>query len=89
MFIPHRVHASIGVLAAVSVGTAAAVPGSIAFLQDLPKTIRLEHPTGFYDVMIDVDTAGDEITVGRSAIVSTARLLLEGQVHPRQESEHG
>jgi 4-oxalomesaconate tautomerase len=90
MFIPHRVHASIGVLAAVSVGTAAAVPGSIAFLPDLPGTIRLEHPTGFYDVVIDVDAAGDEITVGRSAIVSTARLLLDGQVHPRSEDlSHG
>ncbi|GAA4587859.1 4-oxalomesaconate tautomerase [Actinoplanes octamycinicus] len=82
MFIPHRVHASIGVLAAVSVGTAAAVPGSIAFLPERPETIRLEHPTGFSDVVVDVAAAGDEITVGRSAIVSTARLLLEGQVHP-------
>ncbi|GLW33148.1 4-oxalomesaconate tautomerase [Actinoplanes regularis] len=85
MFIPHRVHASIGVLAAVSVGTAAAVPGSVAFLAEAPETIRLEHPSGFYDVVIDVDPAGDEITIGRSAIVSTARLLLDGQVHPRSE----
>ncbi|WP_436529284.1 4-oxalomesaconate tautomerase [Actinoplanes sp. HUAS TT8] len=88
MFIPHRVHASIGVLAAVSVGTAVAVPGSVCFLNDLPETIRIEHPTGFYDVVIDVEAAGDRITVGRSAVVSTARLLLEGQVHPRQESDH-
>ncbi|WIM94182.1 4-oxalomesaconate tautomerase [Actinoplanes oblitus] len=88
MFIPHRVHASIGVLAAVSAGTAAALPGSVAFVPEHPATIRLEHPTGFYDVVIDVDVAGDEITVGRSAIVSTARLLLEGQVYPR-EVTHG
>jgi 4-oxalomesaconate tautomerase len=86
MFIPHRVHASIGVLAAVSVGTATAVPGSICFLQDRPETIRLEHPSGFYDVVIDVGTAGDRITVGRSAIVSTARLLLDGQVFPREDT---
>ncbi|MFI1994866.1 4-oxalomesaconate tautomerase [Actinoplanes sp. NPDC020271] len=89
MFIPHRVHASIGVLAAVSVGTAAAIPGSVAYRQDLPETIRLEHPSGFYDVVIGVEASGDEITVGRSAIVSTARLLLDGQVHPRQEHPHG
>ncbi|BCJ40848.1 FldA protein [Actinoplanes ianthinogenes] len=85
MFIPHRVHASIGVLAAVSVGTAAAIPGSVAALAGTPETIRLEHPTGFSDVVVDVGTAGDEITVGRAAVVSTARLLLEGQVHPRED----
>ncbi|MEV6346287.1 4-oxalomesaconate tautomerase [Actinoplanes sp. NPDC051851] len=85
MFIPHRVHASIGVLAAVSVGTAAALPGSVAFVDDNPE-ISIEHPAGFYDVVVDVATAGDEITVGRSAIVSTARLLLSGQVYPREDS---
>ncbi|GAA2684864.1 4-oxalomesaconate tautomerase [Actinoplanes palleronii] len=89
MFIPHRVHASIGVLAAVSVGTAAAIPDTVAYIEDAPATIRLEHPTGFYDVIIDVDTAEDEITVGRSAIVSTARLLLDGQVYPREDIHHG
>jgi 4-oxalomesaconate tautomerase len=75
MFIPHRVHSSIGVLAAVTVGTAVAMPGSVAHIA-AEGTIRVEHPTGFSDVVIDLDA-------GRSAIVSTARLLLEGRVHPR------
>ncbi|MFC4069301.1 4-oxalomesaconate tautomerase [Actinoplanes subglobosus] len=79
MFIPHRVHASIGVLAAVTVGTAAAMPGSVAHT-GAAGTIRLEHPTGFTDVVIDVEA-------GRSAIVSTARLILEGRVHPRRNTE--
>ncbi|WP_328477740.1 4-oxalomesaconate tautomerase [Actinoplanes sp. NBC_00393] len=75
MFIPHRVHSSIGVLAAVTVGTAVAMPGSVAH-RETTGTIRVEHPTGFTDVVIDLDA-------GRSAIVSTARLLLDGRVHPR------
>ncbi|MEU4420073.1 4-oxalomesaconate tautomerase [Actinoplanes sp. NPDC024001] len=79
MFIPHRVHSSIGVLAAVTVGTAVAMPGSVAHA-DTGATIRVEHPTGFSDVVVDLDA-------GRSAIVSTARLLLEGQVHPRLTAE--
>jgi 4-oxalomesaconate tautomerase len=79
MFIPHRVHASIGVLAAVTVGTAAAMPGSVAHT-GATGTFRLEHPTGFTDVVIDLDA-------GRSAIVSTARLLMEGRVHPRRNTE--
>jgi 4-oxalomesaconate tautomerase len=79
MFIPHRVHSSIGVLAAVTVGTAAAIPGSVAHTE-AGATIRLEHPTGFTDVIVDV-------AAGRSAIVSTARLILEGRVHPRRSTE--
>ena len=79
MFIPHRVHSSIGVLAAVTVGTAVAMPGSVAHTET-GGTIRVEHPTGFSDVVVDLDA-------GRSAIVSTARLLLDGRVHPRQNLE--
>ncbi|MEV6299948.1 4-oxalomesaconate tautomerase [Actinoplanes sp. NPDC051861] len=80
MFIPHRVHASIGVLAAVTVGTAVAMPGSVAHTT-AGETIRVEHPTGFSDVVIDLDA-------GRSAVVSTARLLLEGRVHPHRKTEN-
>jgi 4-oxalomesaconate tautomerase len=89
MFIPHRVHTSIGVLAAVTAGTAAAIEGSVAALRarpaDLPPgVVRLEHPTGFFDAVIDVTTDPDgAVKVGRSAIVSTARLLLSGTVFPR------
>jgi 4-oxalomesaconate tautomerase len=77
-FIPHRVHTAIGVLAAVTVGTAAAMRGSVAATHTVPvaDAIRLEHPTGWFDVVID-------LAAGRSAIVSTARLLLDGVVYPR------
>ncbi|MEU8243841.1 4-oxalomesaconate tautomerase [Actinoplanes missouriensis] len=77
MFIPHRVHTQIGVLAAVTVGTAAAMTDPA-----LGGEIRIEHPTGFTDVVIDLDA-------GTSAVVSTARLLLEGRVHPREGAVHG
>ena len=50
-FIPHRCHASIGVLGAVSVATAAITPGTVAYpLAEVPdgdeKTLPVEHPTG-------------------------------------------
>ncbi|WP_433825270.1 4-oxalomesaconate tautomerase [Actinoplanes sp. CA-015351] len=79
MFIPHRVHGQIGVLAAASVGAAAALRGTVAagVLSPAPRGfVRLEHPTGWFDVDAEMDT-------GRTAIVSTARLLLDGIVHPR------
>jgi 4-oxalomesaconate tautomerase len=90
-FIPHRVHAAVGVLAAVTVATAAAIPGSVAARLALPVTdpsvprdvFRLEHPTGWFDTVVDVTTGLDgRVDVGRCAVVSTARLLLDGVVHP-------
>jgi 4-oxalomesaconate tautomerase len=89
MYIPHRVHTSIGVLAAVTVGTAAAIPGSIAAARAKPSpdapagVVRLEHPSGWFDAVIDVAADEDGIRLGRSAIVRTARLLLDGRVFPR------
>jgi 4-oxalomesaconate tautomerase len=85
MFIPHRVHASIGILAAVTVATAAMIEGSAAALAYRPigDVVRLEHPTGWFDAVVDVTTDPEGIHIGRSAIVSTARLLLDGTVYPR------
>jgi 4-oxalomesaconate tautomerase len=89
MFIPHRVHTSIGVLAAVTVATAAVIDGSAAagVYQPSGDVVRLEHPTGWFDAVVDVTTDADGIHIGRSAIVSTARLLLDGAVHPRPATE--
>jgi 4-oxalomesaconate tautomerase len=85
MFIPHRVHTSIGVLAAVTVATAAVIEGSAAApaYRRIGEVVRLEHPTGWFDAVIDVAAGPDGIHIGRSAIVSTARLLLDGTVYPR------
>jgi 4-oxalomesaconate tautomerase len=92
MFIPHRVHASIGVLAGVTVGTAAAIPGTVAARRARPPqdpavpagVARLEHPTGWYDVVIEAAAGDGGVQVGRSAVVSTARLLMDGVVFPRR-----
>jgi len=85
MFIPHRVHTSIGVLAAVTVATAAVIEGSAAawVYRPIGDVVRLEHPTGWFDAVVDVATDRGGIHIGRSAIVSTARLLLDGTVYPR------
>ena len=80
MFIPHRVHTAIGVLAAVTVGTAAALPGSVAGRVCRPvadpavpmDVMRLEHPGGWFDVVIDVAVHAGGVHLGRSAIVSPA-----------------
>jgi 4-oxalomesaconate tautomerase len=81
-FIPHRCHVSIGVLGAVTVATACALPGSPA--QELAEgtgpRYRLEHPSGHLDVEVELDSSG---AVRRSGVVRTARKLFDGMVFPR------
>ncbi len=83
-FIPHICHASIGVLAAVTVGTACVMPGSTAFdLAEVgdgnPKPISVEHPTGEFSVELETGDPVDGIpTIRRSALLRTTRRLMEG-----------
>ena len=84
-FIPHRCHASIGVLGAVSVATACLLPGSpAASLAALPggarKTLAVEHPTGEMTVVVDLDEGGQ---VRSAALLRTARKLFDGIVFGR------
>lgn len=81
-FTPHRCHASIGVLGAVSVASACVLAGSSAApLADVPagsrKEMRIEHPLGQTTVIADVDDQG---TITRAAILRTARKLFDGTV---------
>jgi 4-oxalomesaconate tautomerase len=81
-FIPHRCHASIGVLGAVSVATACLVPGSpAAELAEIPagslKSMAIEHPSGQTTVVATLSADG---SVDRAAILRTARKLMDGIV---------
>ncbi|WP_290701094.1 4-oxalomesaconate tautomerase [Amphritea sp.] len=81
-FIPHRCHASIGVLGAVSVATACILPGSPAHaLADIPpgatKTMPIEHPIGEMTVILKMNKQGDAES---AAILRTARKLFDGEV---------
>lgn len=80
--IPHRVHASIGVLGAVSVATACLIKGSPAHaLAQVPeersRTLGVEHPTGITECVVTVDEAGRPIEAG---MLRTARKLMDGEV---------
>ncbi|NNL99462.1 MAG: 4-oxalomesaconate tautomerase [Gammaproteobacteria bacterium] len=94
-FIPHRVHEAIGVLGAVSVATACLVPGStacdIAGIGARQGNVRLdiEHPGGYFTVELALRSAADELVVERSAILRTARKLMEGTVFiaPEQHAD--
>lgn len=81
-WIPHRVHASIGVFAAVSVATACTLEGSpAAAAAALPGDGRfaVEHPTGAAEVLLEFDPTG---AVRSAGSLRTARKLFDGRVFP-------
>jgi 4-oxalomesaconate tautomerase len=87
-FIPHRVHEAIGVLGAVSVATACVLKGSIAdgvaqtggFSGDGAVQLEIEHPTGYFTVDMEVESGPGGLRVKRSALLRTARKLMQGEV---------
>jgi 4-oxalomesaconate tautomerase len=83
-FIPHRVHTAIGVLGAVSVAVAVLAPGTVASMSAVPDgLVRVEHPTGSFDVHLHLNGTGPLTRVRTSAVVRTARKLSDGLVWPR------
>jgi Uncharacterized protein conserved in bacteria len=81
-FIPHRAHATIGVLGAVSVATACLIAGSPATeVATVPegarKTLSVEHPTGEMSCVLETDGAGEVVS---AALLRTARKLMDGLV---------
>ena len=84
-FIPHDCHAAVGVLGAVTLATAAVLPGSVA--HDVaqvpagnPKRISVEHPTGEFSVELETADTATGIVVRRAALLRTARMLMRGDI---------
>ncbi len=83
-FIPHVCHDAIGVLAAVTVGTACVLQGSVCEgIAVVPagnaKNISVEHPTGEFSVQLETDPANPQ-SVTKAALLRTARLIMRGEV---------
>lgn len=86
-FIPHDCHASIGVLGAVSVATAAVLEGTVAERACVPasssddsrRSISVEHPTGEFTVNFTLDP-NDKSRVLTAELLRTARLIMRGEV---------
>lgn len=86
--IPRKCHASVGVFAAVTVATACVLPGSIAYpLSNIPegpvKLMSVEHPTGAFEVRLEVGGTPEAPVVERGGVIRTARALFDGVVFPR------
>jgi 4-oxalomesaconate tautomerase len=82
-FIPHECHASIGVFAAVTVATAAALPGTpasevVAMPEGRERQIVVEHPTGEFTVSLTVGGSREQPVIERAGLLRTARVLFDG-----------
>nr|WP_315595977.1 4-oxalomesaconate tautomerase [uncultured Cupriavidus sp.] len=83
-FIPRVCHDAIGVLAAITVGTACVLPGSIAsgiaaVAAGPLHAISVEHPSGEFTVELETDPAAPG-SILRSALIRTARPIMRGEV---------
>ena len=86
-FIPHVCHDAIGVLAAVTVGTACVLKGSVcdgvAVMQAGDhQALSVEHPTGEVSVALQTRSAPDlpgGMEVTQAALLRTARLIMRGE----------
>jgi 4-oxalomesaconate tautomerase len=83
-FIPHDCHSAVGVLGAVTVATAAVMPGSVAHrFSRVPDGVRknfsVQHPTGEFTVTLTM-SANDPAAVESASLLRTARLIMRGEV---------
>src|SRR5580698_9577396 len=90
-FIPHDCHSAVGVLGAVTVATAAVMPGSVANRYALvppgnAKTVSVEHPSGEFSVILTMNPA-NPTEVLRAALLRTARLIMRGEVYVPTSTE--
>ncbi|MEZ5945578.1 MAG: 4-oxalomesaconate tautomerase [Hyphomonas sp.] len=82
-FIPHRVHETVGVLAAASDAAACMLPDSVAkgiaaFNNVNPCRVDVEHPTGA--LTVELEWGGESVV--RTGLLRTARKLMDGVVFP-------
>ena len=83
-FIPHVCHAAIGVLGAVAAATGCIIPGSVAEgIANVPadfSALSVEHPSGQFAVSLEAVFNGEELVIGKSGTVRTARIISKGEV---------
>jgi len=84
-FTPHACHRSHAATGALAVGTAAALPGSVASRYVRPDgfsggALRIEHPAGAIPINLEMTGEPGARVVTRASLVRTARRIFEGNV---------
>jgi hypothetical protein len=85
-FVPHKTHAAHAVTGGICLATACLLEdGVVAPFVDLPGgppyPIRIEHPSGDLEIMLDADAGRGDVTVRSAGTLRTARKLMRGEVY--------
>ena len=85
-FVPHKTHAAHAVTGAICLATACLLEdGVAAALVELPAgppyPIRIEHPSGNLEIMLDADPGRGGVAVRSAGTLRTARKLMRGEVY--------
>lgn len=86
-FMPWACHPAMAVTGAQCIAACAILPGTVADgipagLSPLPSpvTVRIENPSGIFEVVVDHRQQGNDIGIRSAGVVRTARLLARGEV---------
>ena len=89
-FMPWNCHPSLAVTGSQCISACLLCPGTVGAgmsngLSGSPVTLRLEHPMGLLEVVMDYETDGDGFDVRSAGLVRTARKLAAGEVFVPRE----
>lgn len=81
-----RTHQAFAVTAAVCLGTAAKIPGTVVYDMISPESrktgfVRIGHPSGSLTVSVEITEDLGHIRLDKAAVVRTARRIMDGEVY--------
>jgi 2-methylaconitate cis-trans-isomerase PrpF len=82
-----KLHKAYAVTGAICTAVSAKIEGSLVheiFKEGIKKkaeVVRIDHPSGFIDVEIEVHGKGEDLKVKRAALARTARRIMDGYVY--------
>lgn len=84
-FMPWETHPSLAVTGSQCLAACAIAPGTVAQgiavpVERSPAMIRIEHPTGVMDVVVNFSRLGDDFEFHSAGVVRTARMIARGEV---------
>ncbi len=84
-FMPWETHPSLAVTGSQCLAACAIAPGTVAQgiavpVERSPATIRIEHPMGVMDVVVDFTRQGDAFDFHSAGVIRTSRLIARGEV---------
>lgn len=84
-FMPWSTHPTVAVTGSQCLAACALAPGTVAEgvaspIPSAPATVKIEHPLGTLDVVVDYARDGDMLDFKSAGLVRTARLIARGEV---------